>query len=93
MSAIKFVMHGALGGGGPLFARDNLGKTLGAALLRMWVDLPDDVASAGAPPARPRWCNARTLGKLLGMGFFERNRQQLFDKGIDPARLPRAIPH
>ena len=34
--ALKFVMHDALGGGGPRSLRsDNLGKTLGAALLRM----------------------------------------------------------
>jgi hypothetical protein len=42
--AVKFVMQGALGGGGPRSLRsDNLGKTLGAALLRLEVDLPDDV--------------------------------------------------
>lgn len=46
--ALKFVMHEALGGGAPRSLRaDNLGKTLGAALLRMWVDVPDEVA-AGA---------------------------------------------
>src|SRR4051794_16543858 len=47
--ALKFVMHDALGGGGPRSLRaDNLGKTLGAALLRMWIDVPDAVA-ASAP--------------------------------------------
>ncbi len=46
--ALKFVMQQALGGGAPRSLRsDNLGKTHGAALLRMWVDVPDDVA-AGA---------------------------------------------
>ena len=46
--ALKFVMHDALGGGGPRSLRsDNLGKTLGAALLRMEIDVPDSVA-AGA---------------------------------------------
>ena len=46
--ALKFVMHDALGGGAPRSLRaDNLGKTFGAALLRMWVDVPDEV-SAGA---------------------------------------------
>jgi len=46
--ALKFVMHDALGGGAPRSLRaDNLGKTFGAALLRMWIDVPDDVA-AGA---------------------------------------------
>lgn len=43
--ALKFVMHGALGGGGPRSLRsDNLGKTHGATLLRMWVEVPDEVA-------------------------------------------------
>jgi hypothetical protein len=46
--ALKFVMHEALGGGAPRSLRaDNLGKTFGAALLRLWVDVPDEVA-AGA---------------------------------------------
>ena len=46
--ALKFVMQDALGGGGPRSLRsDNLGKTHAAALLRMWVDVPDEVA-AGA---------------------------------------------
>ena len=46
--ALKFVMHDALGGGAPRSLRsDNLGKTHGASLLRMWIDVPDDVA-AGA---------------------------------------------
>ena len=44
--ALKFVMQGALGGGAPRSLRsDNLGKTHGASLLRMWVDVPDDVAA------------------------------------------------
>ena len=46
--ALKFVMYDALGGGAPRSLRaDNLGKTLGAALLRMEIDVPDAVA-AGA---------------------------------------------
>ena len=50
--ALKFVMHDALGGGAPRSLRsDNLGKTLGAALLRMVIDVPDDVA-AGATRRR-----------------------------------------
>ncbi len=51
--ALKFVMHDALGGGAPRSLRaDNLGKTLGAALLRMVIDVPDDVAaSASRRPA------------------------------------------
>lgn len=45
--ALKFVLHGALGGGAPRSLRsDNLGKTHSAALLRLWVDVPDAVATA-----------------------------------------------
>jgi hypothetical protein len=44
--ALKFVMYGALGGGAPRSLRaDNLGKTHGASLLRLWIDVPDDVAA------------------------------------------------
>lgn len=44
--ALKFVLHGALGGGAPRSLRaDNLGKTLGAALLRLTIDVPDEVAA------------------------------------------------
>ena len=51
--AIKFVLHGALGGGGPRSLRsDNLGKTLGAALLRLRVELPDEIVAAA--PRRGR---------------------------------------
>ena len=47
--ALKFVMQEALGGGAPRSLRsDNLGKTHGATLLRMWIDVPDEVA-ASAP--------------------------------------------
>lgn len=46
--AIKYVLNDALGGGAPRSLRsDNLGKTLGASLLRLQIDVPDDVA-AGA---------------------------------------------
>jgi hypothetical protein len=52
--ALKFVMHGALGGGAPRSLRsDNLGKTHGASLLRMWVDVPDDVAANARRRVRP----------------------------------------
>ncbi|MGH9117765.1 MAG: AtuA-related protein [Acidimicrobiales bacterium] len=45
--ALKFVCHAALGGGGPRSLRsDNLGKTMGASLLRMWIDVPDEVAAS-----------------------------------------------
>ena len=46
--AIKFVCAEALGGGAPRSLRaDNLGKTLGARLLQLEVDVPEAVA-AGA---------------------------------------------
>jgi hypothetical protein len=51
--ALKFVIEGALGGGGPRSLRsDNLGKTLGAALLRLQVEVPDEVARSA--PRRGR---------------------------------------
>ena len=51
--AVKFVMEAALGGGGPRSLRsDNLGKTLGGALLRMWVEVPDEVAASSARRGR-----------------------------------------
>ena len=50
---LTFAMEGALGGGGPRSLRsDNLGKTLGAALLRLQVDVPDAVAATA--PRRGR---------------------------------------
>lgn len=52
--ALKFVMHGALAGGAPRSLRsDNLGKTLGASLLRMVIDVPDEVAAGARRRARP----------------------------------------
>jgi hypothetical protein len=53
--ALKFVMHDALGGGAPRSLRsDNLGKTHGATLLRMWVDVPDEVAAGARRQRAPR---------------------------------------
>ena len=44
--ALNFVMQGALGGGGPRTLRaDNLGKTLGGALVRTEIDVPDAMAT------------------------------------------------
>ena len=43
--ALNFVMYGALGGGGPRSLRaDSLGKTLGGALVRLEIDVPDSMA-------------------------------------------------
>jgi hypothetical protein len=50
--ALNFVMQGALGGGGPISLRaDALGKTLGGALVRMEIDVPESMA--GRRRARP----------------------------------------
>jgi hypothetical protein len=44
--AIKFVLNGALSGGAAHSLRsDNLGKTIAAQLLRMEIDLPDELAN------------------------------------------------
>jgi hypothetical protein len=44
--AIKFVLNGALSGGAARSLRsDNLGKTVGAVLLRMEIDIDDTVAA------------------------------------------------
>jgi hypothetical protein len=49
--ALNFVMHGALGGGGPRSLRaDSLGKTLGGALVRLEIEVP----AAFADHRRPR---------------------------------------
>ena len=55
--AIKLVIHDALGGGAATSLRaDNLGKTMGGTLLRMTVDVSDDLAATAPrprPPAEP----------------------------------------
>ena len=59
--ALNFVMRAALGGGGPKSLRsDNLGKTMGGALVRMEIDVPDDVVGSLARRGRPdvRWADA-----------------------------------
>jgi hypothetical protein len=44
--ALNFVLHDALGGGGPRSLRsDSLGKTMGGALVRMEIDVPDALAA------------------------------------------------
>ena len=55
LMALKFVMYEALGGGAPRSLRaDNLGKTFGAALLRMWIEVPDAVAAGASRCHAPR---------------------------------------
>jgi hypothetical protein len=56
--ALNFVMHGALGGGGPRTLRaDNLGKTLGGALVRMEIEVPDEMAHRRRPRPKLAWAD------------------------------------
>jgi hypothetical protein len=51
---LKFVCQDALGGGAPRSLRaDNLGKSLGTALLRLRVDVPDEVAASAKRQKAP----------------------------------------
>lgn len=46
LSALNFLLHGALGGGGTLsLMTDAQGKTFSTALLRMYIDVPEDIAA------------------------------------------------
>lgn len=57
--ALNFVLYGALGGGGPRSLRsDNLGKTLGGALVRLEIDVPDELAGRRAPRPDVGWATA-----------------------------------
>ena len=61
-------MHGALGGGGPRSLRaDNLGKTLGGALVRLEIDVPDELAARRRPRPDVAWAEA-ILDALPGAG-------------------------
>lgn len=56
--AVKFVLEGALGGGGPSSLRaDNLGKAMGGPILRLTIDADDFVLARvreqGRPPRSP----------------------------------------
>ncbi len=55
--AMKFVLHGALQGGGARNLRlDNLGKAMGAALLRMEIEVsPEELEQAQKSPRRGWW--------------------------------------
>lgn len=47
LSALNFLLHGALGGGGTMsLMNDAQGKVFSTALLRMEVEVPDEVADA-----------------------------------------------
>jgi hypothetical protein len=46
LEAINFLLHNSLGGGGTVSLKtDAQGKTLSTAILRMEVDVPDEIAS------------------------------------------------
>ncbi len=55
--ALKFLLRGALGGGGPASLRaDNLGKSLGGAILRLPIEVGADLLHAHPdlrPPSQP----------------------------------------
>ena len=52
--ALKFVLERALGGGGPSSLRaDNLGKAMGGPLLRLTVEVPDEIDRTIPPRAAP----------------------------------------
>jgi hypothetical protein len=54
--ALNFVLHDALGGGGPRSLRsDSLGKTMGGALVRMEIDAPDALAKRRRPRPDITW--------------------------------------
>jgi hypothetical protein len=57
--ALNFVLRGALGGGGPKSLRsDNLGKTLGGALVRLEIDVPDAIVSRRRARPDVSWADA-----------------------------------
>jgi hypothetical protein len=63
--ALNFVLHDALGGGAPRSLRaDNLGKTLGGALVRLEIEVPEPLANRRAPKPDVRW--ALTILDRLG---------------------------
>jgi hypothetical protein len=52
LHALNFLLHGALDGGGTLSLKtDAQGKVFSTALLRMEIDVADDVAAAAGLPA------------------------------------------
>jgi hypothetical protein len=57
--ALNFVLHDALGGGGPQSLRaDSLGKTLGGALVRLELDVPATFAGYAATAPDVGWAIA-----------------------------------
>ena len=57
--ALNFVLEGALGGGGPNSLRaDSLGKTLGGALVRLEIDVPEELANRRRARPDVAWADA-----------------------------------
>lgn len=53
LGALNFLLHGALGGGGTMsLMNDAQGKVFSTGLLRMEIDVPDDVAARAAGRGR-----------------------------------------
>ena len=62
--ALNFVMKGALGGGGPRSLRaDALGKTMGGALVRLEIEVPDSLADRRRARPDVQWAD-EILGNL-----------------------------
>jgi hypothetical protein len=56
LTALNFLLHGALDGGGTLSLKtDAQGKVFSTAMLRMVIDVPDDVAKAAGGPGSKEW--------------------------------------
>jgi hypothetical protein len=56
--ALNFVMQGALGGGGPKSLRaDSLGKTLGGALVRLEIEVPETMSNRRRPRPQLAWAD------------------------------------
>ncbi len=61
--ALNFVLRAALGGGGPASLRsDNLGKTLGGALVRLEIDVPDTLLDRVRPRPDVGWADTILAG-------------------------------
>ncbi len=55
LTALNFLLHGALGGGGTVSLKtDAQGKVFSTSLLRLVIDVPDAVAKQLALPEAPR---------------------------------------
>lgn len=71
LSALNFLLHGALGGGGTMsLMNDAQGKVFSTALLRMEVEVPDEVAEAVAGRGRvpPGWSPRESVTSGSGPG-------------------------